>query len=47
MKTISIDEAKRLVKEGAMLSRDERLHLQSERLRELVDYVHTWRQTHK
>ena len=39
MKTISIDEAKRLVKEGAMLSRDERLQLQSERLKELVDYV--------
>ena len=33
MKTISIDEAKRLVKEGAMLSRDERLQLQSERLK--------------
>lgn len=39
MKTISIDEARRLVKEGAACSREERLQLQRNRLKELVDYV--------
>lgn len=39
MKTISIDDARRLVQEGASLSHDERIALQRSRLRELVDYV--------
>lgn len=39
MKTIEMSEAMRLVKEGNMLSKDERIQLQTQRLRELVDYV--------
>ena len=39
MKTIELDEAKRLVAEGQTLSESERLGLQQQRLRELVAYA--------
>lgn len=39
MKTIELDEAKRLVAEGQTLSKSERLRLQQQRLRELVAYA--------
>lgn len=39
MKTIGLDEAKRLVAEGAKMTTDERLKVQQKRLRELVAYA--------
>ncbi|MBQ3780921.1 MAG: hypothetical protein II801_03950, partial [Bacteroidaceae bacterium] len=39
MKTIELNEAKRLVAEGMTMSPDERLKVQQERLRELVAYA--------
>ena len=39
MRTISLEDAKNLVKVGGALSQAERLQLQHERLNELVDYV--------
>lgn len=39
MRTISMEEAQRLVREGGVLPQEERLKLQRERLTELVDHV--------
>ena len=39
MKTLELNEAKRLVAEGMAMSPEERLKVQQERLRELVNYA--------
>ncbi len=39
MKTINLNDAKRLVAEGLTMSHDERMKVQRERLRELVKYA--------